>query len=99
MHRPPRLIVVRRDQIETFKVILDSADRWPAGTALMLDRRERERRVLRQRATIERRQRQRRAEPNAMWHLRGFVVVEAAQLPIQAIHLNATTSWNSNRDE
>jgi hypothetical protein len=79
-------------------VILDSADRSPAGTALLLDRRERERRVLRQQVTIERRQEQRRAEPDAMWHLRGFVVVQTVQLPIESFPLDAARSWSSNRD-
>jgi hypothetical protein len=43
--------------------ILDSRKRWPARTALMVDRRERERRVLLQQVTVERRWRQRRVEP------------------------------------
>jgi hypothetical protein len=99
MRRPCRLIVVRRDRIETLKVILGSADRWPAGTSLMLDRRERERRMLRQRVTIERRQHQRRAEPDAMWYLRGFVVVETSRLPMEGIHLDARMDWDATLDE
>jgi hypothetical protein len=55
----------------------------------MLDRRKRERRVLRLQVGIERRQRQRRAEPNAMWQTHRFIVVETAQLPIHANPLDA----------
>jgi hypothetical protein len=56
----------------------------------MFDRRERERRVRRLRVTLERRQRQRRAEPDAMWQTHSFIVVETTHLPIQAIQLDAT---------
>jgi hypothetical protein len=55
----------------------------------MLDRRERERRVLRLQATIERRPRECRAEPAALWQTHRFIVVEMAQLPIHAIPLDA----------
>jgi hypothetical protein len=90
MRVPSRLIVVRCGESESFKMILNAPDRWPAGTALMVDRRAHERRVLGQQATIERRQRQRRAEPDVMWHTHGFIVVETERLPIQAIQLDAT---------
>jgi hypothetical protein len=53
----------------------------------MLDRRKAERRVLTQRMSIERRQRLRRAEPDAMWQTHGFIVVETPTLPKQAIVL------------
>ena len=56
----------------------------------MLDRRERERRVLRLQARIERRQRERRSEPAALWQTHRFIVVDMAQLPIRAILLDAT---------
>ncbi len=90
MRLPSRLIVVRRGESDTFKMILTSPDRWPAATAVMFDRRERERRVLELQVTLERRQRQRRVEPEAMWYTHGFMVVETERLPIQAIHLDAT---------
>jgi len=87
MRAPSRMIVVRRGESDTFKMILNSPDRWPAGTALMLDRRGQERRVLQQQVAIERRQRQRRAEPDAMWYTHNFIVVETELLPIQAMRL------------
>jgi hypothetical protein len=54
----------------------------------MLDRRQRERRVRLQQATIERRRSQRRAEPHAMWYSHGFIVIETPGLPAEAIRLN-----------
>jgi len=87
MRVPSRLIIVRRGESALFMTILNSRNRWPARTALMVDRRERERRVLLQQVTVERRRRQRRVEPDPMWYLRGFVVVETDQLPVQAIRL------------
>jgi hypothetical protein len=81
------MIVVRRGESDTFRMILDSPDRWPAGTTLMLDRRERERRVLHQQITLERRQRPRRTEPDAMWYTHNFIVVETERLPLQAMQL------------
>ena len=89
--RHARLIVVRRGDSEIFASILNAGDRWPAGTALMVDRRERERRVLlQQRVTLERRKRQRRGEPHPMWYSYGFMVVETVRLPVQAILLDTT---------
>jgi hypothetical protein len=82
-----RMIVVRREEPDTLKMILNSSGRWPAGTALMLDRRERERRSLQRQMTIERRERQRRAEPDPMWYTHRFIVVETERLPIQAMRL------------
>lgn len=67
MRLPSRLIVVRRGESDTFKMILNSPDRCLATTAVMFDRRERERRVLELQVTLERRQHQRRVEPEAMW--------------------------------
>jgi hypothetical protein len=54
-----------------------------------LDRRKAERRVQAQRTGIERRQRLRRAEPDAMWQTHGFIVVETPTLPQAAIVLPA----------
>jgi hypothetical protein len=84
---PYRLIVVSRDRRDTLHSILDAPERWPVGTAVMLDRRTGERRVQAQRTTIERRQRPRRAEPDTMWRTPGFIVVETPSLPKQAIVL------------
>jgi len=64
MRVPSRLIIVRRGESALFTTILNSGNRWPARTALMVDRRERERRVLLQQVTVERRRRQRRVEPD-----------------------------------
>lgn len=89
MGRPARLIVVRRGDTEIFTSILTGGDRWPAGTFLLVDRRERERRLLLQQVALERRRRQRRAEPNPIWYTHGFMVVETEKLPVQAIQLDA----------
>ena len=67
--------------------ILNSLNRWPAQTGVMLYRRVRDRRVLLQQVAVERRQHQRRVEPPPAWHLRGFAVVETDQLPVEAIRL------------
>ena len=90
MHRSSWLIILRRGESQAFfRRILNSPVDPPAGTVIMLDRRKRERRVLRLQVGIERRQRQRRAEPNAMWQTHRFIVVETAQLPIHANPLDA----------
>ena len=91
MHTSAWLIILRRDERQAFfRRILNSPVGLPAGTIIMLDRRERERRVLRLQATIERRQRERRAVPAALWQTHRFIVVDMAQLPIRAILLDAT---------
>ena len=91
MHTSSWLIILRRDERQAFfRRILNSPVGLPTGTAIMLGRRERERRVLRLQATIERRQRERRAEPTALWQTHRFIVVDMAQLPIRAILLDAT---------
>lgn len=87
MHLPQRLIVVRRGEIGVFQAIVDNLDRWPEGTGVIWDRREGERRKRHQMAPIERRERQRRAEADSMWHTHGFVVVETAMLPAKAVQL------------
>jgi hypothetical protein len=79
-----RLIVVRRDRPETLRNILAGTDRWPLGTAVMLDRRHGERRTQSQRVTLERRRGPRRSEPDAMWHTHEFIVVETQRIPRQA---------------
>jgi hypothetical protein len=84
---PFRLIVVSRDRRDTLHAILDAPERWPVGTAVMLDRRKAERRVQAQRTAFERRQRPRRAEPDTMWRTHGSIVVETPTLPKQAIVL------------
>ena len=76
MPRLYRLIIVRRDRPETLRSVLANPGRWPPGTALMLDRRYGERRTRSQRVTFERRSRPRRAEPDPMWHTRGFVAMD-----------------------
>ena len=85
-----RLIVVQRTHLAVLQGILQNPDRWPAGSAVMTDRRHRERRLRMRQVTIERRRAQRRAEPHAMWYTHGFIVVETPGLPTEAIQLNAS---------
>jgi hypothetical protein len=82
-----RLIVVRRDRVGMLRNILDAIDRWPPGTAGMLDRRVGERRTQSQPLTLEQRRRPRRSEPDAMWSRHGFIVVETQRIPRQAVSL------------
>jgi hypothetical protein len=86
---PWRLIVVQRTNRVVLQAILQNADRWPDRSAVLIDRRHEERRVRMQQVTIERRQSQRRAQPDDRWYTHGFIVVEAAQLPTQATRLNS----------
>jgi hypothetical protein len=79
-----RLIVVRRDRPETVRNILGAPDRWPPGTAVILDRRVGERRTQSQQATLERRREPRRAEADAMWDTHEFIVVETHRIRHQA---------------
>ncbi len=88
---PYRLVVVRQDRSAILQAILHSPDRWPAGSAVMLDRRLRERRTRTGPVAIERRCGPRRAAPDAMWHTHGFIVVHVAELPREAIRLDGVT--------
>jgi hypothetical protein len=88
MRLPARLIVIRRGDGDTFKRVLAAPDRWPAGTAVMFDRRGRERRVLLRHVPLERRRHQRRAEPDAAWHAQGLTVAETMGIPVQAVLLD-----------
>jgi hypothetical protein len=45
----------------------------------MWDRRERDRRATTRAVDLDRRRRQRRSEPDAMWYTHGFIVVETSQ--------------------
>jgi hypothetical protein len=87
VERPWRLIVVQRTHRAVLQGILQNPDRWPARSAVMVDRRQRERRVRTQQVTIERRRSQRRAEPHLMWYSHGFIVVETTGLPMEAVRL------------
>jgi hypothetical protein len=87
-----RLIIVHRAHRAVFQGILQNPDRWPARSAVMADRRHRERRVRIQQEAIERRRSQRRTEPQAMWYTHGFIVVETPEIPVEAIQLNAPTT-------
>jgi hypothetical protein len=49
----------------------------------MWDRRKGDRRVMVQEVSLERRRRQRRAEPDSMWYTHGFTVVERTE-PLEA---------------
>jgi hypothetical protein len=79
--RLPRLIIVRRGEAGIFQAVQDNLDRWPKGTRVIWDRRERERRVMIRPVTLERRQSERRTAPDPMWYTHGFIVVEAIQPP------------------
>jgi hypothetical protein len=87
-----RLIIVRRGERDILKSILHSADHWPPPTAVMLDRRDGDRRVLRQQVIIERRQRQRRRQPEAIWYSHRFMVVRTDAFPVQAVVLSPPVS-------
>ena len=81
---PYRLIIVRRDRPEVLQAILNSRQQWPAGTAVMLDRRRGDRRVRALRVLTERRGRQRRTDLSPAWHTYGFVVMRVTRLPAES---------------
>jgi hypothetical protein len=83
-----RLIIVRRGEREILKSILHAADHWPPTTAVMLDRRSEDRRVAHQRVVVERRLRQRRREPDAIWYTHRFMVVRTDSFPVQSVVLS-----------
>jgi hypothetical protein len=78
------LLIVRRGETQLYHELQNTLDRWPDGTTVMWDRRLQDRRVLVQQVTIERRIRQRRAEPDSMWYTHRFIVVETARRPTGA---------------
>jgi len=80
---PLRLIIVRRDQPAVFQAILSGLGRWPTGTAVMWDRRER---------AAGPGQPERRSAPESMWHTHGFIMIETNRLPADAIRLQPLTS-------
>jgi CheY-like chemotaxis protein len=88
VERPWRLIVVQRTHRPVLQGILQNPDHWPPRSAVMPDRRHRERRLRLWQVTIDRRRTQRRAEPHAMWYTHGFIVVETPGPPMEAIQLN-----------
>jgi hypothetical protein len=79
VRRPRYLVIVRRGENRLFEELQSNLDRWPEGTAVIWDRRERDRRVITQEVSLERRHRQRRAEPDSMWYTHGFIVVETTE--------------------
>jgi CheY-like chemotaxis protein len=88
--RPWRLIVVQRTQRAVLQGILQNPDRWPPRSAVMADRRHRERRLRMQQVAVDRRRTQRRAEPHTMWYTHGFIVIETTQVPRDALRLNTS---------
>jgi hypothetical protein len=90
--RKRRLIIVTRGEREIFKSVLHAADQWPPTTAVMLDRRIDERRVLLQQVVLDRRQRQRRRQPDAIWYTHRFMVVGIDTFPVQAVVLSPPVS-------
>ena len=74
-----RLIIVRRGETGIFQAIQDNLDRWPEGTRIIWDRRERERRTTIRPVILERRSHERRTPPDGMWYTHGFIVVEASE--------------------
>jgi len=85
MRAPQRLIVVRRGETGIFQALQESLDRWPEGTQVIWDRRERDRRALIRPITMERRRAQRRTEPDSMWYTHGFIVVETNRPPEESV--------------
>jgi hypothetical protein len=79
VRRPHYLVIVKRGETRLFEELQGSLDRWPEGTAIVWDRRERDRRAESREVDLDRRRRQRRAEPDAMWYTHGFIVVETSQ--------------------
>jgi len=67
MGLPHRLIIVRRDHAAILAAILHNPDRWPPGSAVMLDRRAPERRGPLPPGSTDQRPRERRAAPDTIW--------------------------------
>jgi hypothetical protein len=86
---PHRLIVIQRTRRDLLRRILQESERWPAGTAVVLDRRGADRRVTDRSIEAERRRGSRRAAPDPMWQTDGFIIVETAVLPKEAVLLSA----------
>jgi len=80
---PHRVIIVRRDQPAVFQAIPSGLGRWPTGTSVMWDRRDR---------IVEWRPPERRAPVESMWHTDGFIVVEMDRLPPEAVRPQPLTS-------
>jgi hypothetical protein len=89
VEQPWRLIVVQRTHRVVLQAILQNPDRWPSRSAVMFDRRQRDRRVRIEQVAIDRRRSQRRAEPAVVWYTHGFMVIETPGLPTEAIQLNS----------
>ena len=84
--------MVRRDRPGIFDAIVSGIGRWPAGTAVIWDRRQGERRSAVRLVLTERRRTERRDAPASMWHAHGFVLVETDRLPAEAIRLQPLTA-------
>jgi hypothetical protein len=70
------LVIVRRGETEVFRSLVEHFGTGPDATAVIWDRRVRDRRVIIQDRDPERRKEQRRAPVDAtMWTERGFVVI------------------------
>jgi hypothetical protein len=92
MEPPYRLVIVRRDRSDVLRAILQSRQGYPAGTAIMFDRRRTDRRVRTLQIGTERRVRHRRADLDPAWHAYGFIVVEVARLPLESAILQPRAS-------
>jgi len=88
MGLPHRLIIVRRDHAAILSAILHNPDRWPPGSAVMLDRRAPERHGPLPPGSTDQRPRERRAAPDTIWLTQGFTVVHVEHLPAEAIRLD-----------
>jgi hypothetical protein len=82
-----RLFVVRRDRPDTLRAIIAGSEHWPAGTAVMLDRRGQFAGAETRRMASDPHSRERRANPDSMWHTYGFAIVETTTVPSQAVIL------------
>jgi hypothetical protein len=76
---PHYLVVVRAGETELFEVLRQRLTRFPYPTALIWDRRRRDRRVVLRDMPEDRRGRERRAPPDPAWESDGFLVAETDQ--------------------
>jgi hypothetical protein len=73
------LVVVRSGREEVFQDLTETFRGFPA--TVIWDRRRRERRVAGQQVAVERRHRQRRADPRDTWRTLGFIIIESEGPP------------------
>ncbi len=77
---PQYLIVVRRWETALFQNLRANVNPGSAPVQVIWDRRTRDRRVIIQDVSLERRRRERRAAPEETWKTAGFVVARTSAL-------------------